>query len=66
MKIVVNARDLIRTYIVVNGIQVYKVSQEPGTIIITFPKSFHCGFGCGVSCTYLRCWDDINLQVLVY
>eukprot|EP01039_Chlorochromonas_danica_P004523 gene4523-4961_t len=30
-----------------NGINVYKASQEAGTFIITFPRSFHGGFGCG-------------------
>eukprot|EP00981_Chlorochromonas_danica_P002524 scaffold487_cov178-Ochromonas_danica.AAC.12 len=31
-----------------NGINVYKASQEAGTFIITFPRSFHGGFGCGL------------------
>jgi histone demethylase JARID1 len=30
-----------------NRVPVYKVTQEPGTFIITFPKSFHAGFSYG-------------------
>lgn len=31
------------------GVPVYKMTQEPKTFIITFPKAFHAGFSYGVS-----------------
>ena len=33
-----------------SGIPVYKASQDAGTFIITFPKSFHAGFSYGFNC----------------
>ncbi|XP_049378472.1 uncharacterized protein LOC125843295 [Solanum stenotomum] len=33
-----------------NGVPVYKVLQEPGDFIITFPRSYHGGFNCGLNC----------------
>ncbi|XP_031503596.1 lysine-specific demethylase JMJ17 isoform X3 [Nymphaea colorata] len=33
-----------------NGVNVYKLVQEPGNFVITFPKAFHAGFNCGLNC----------------
>lgn len=33
-----------------NGVPVYKVTQEPGCFIITFPSAFHAGFSYGFNC----------------
>lgn len=32
------------------GIPVYNIAQEAQTFVITFPKSFHCGFSYGFNC----------------
>ncbi|KAF3785292.1 putative lysine-specific demethylase [Nymphaea thermarum] len=33
-----------------NGVNVYKLVQEPGNFVITFPRAFHAGFNCGLNC----------------
>ena len=32
-----------------NGIKVYRVVQNPGDMIITLPKGYHCGFSTGLN-----------------
>ena len=32
-----------------NGIKVYRVVQNPGEIIVTLPKGYHCGFSTGLN-----------------
>ncbi|KAL5098856.1 hypothetical protein RYX36_003183 [Vicia faba] len=33
-----------------NGVPVYSVLQEPGSFVITFPRSYHGGFNLGLNC----------------
>ncbi|CAN1778041.1 Lysine-specific demethylase JMJ17 [Linum perenne] len=32
------------------GVPVYSILQEPGNFVITFPRSYHGGFNCGLNC----------------
>ncbi|XP_052209867.1 lysine-specific demethylase JMJ17 isoform X2 [Diospyros lotus] len=36
--------------LVENGVPVYSVLQEPGSFVITFPRSYHGGFNFGLNC----------------
>ena len=33
-----------------HGVPVYKLVQEPGTFVVTFPQAFHSGFSYGFNC----------------
>lgn len=35
------------TFLRENGIDVYRLIQHPGEFVITFPRSYHCGFSTG-------------------
>ncbi|CAG7897582.1 unnamed protein product, partial [Brassica rapa] len=32
------------------GVQVYRVVQNPGEYVLTFPRGYHAGFNCGFNC----------------
>lgn len=40
-------RPLLRCAPCTAGVQVYRAVQQPGDFVLTFPRSYHAGFGCG-------------------
>jgi hypothetical protein len=44
-----------------NGINVYRVIQKPGEIILTLPKGYHTGFSTGYNMS-----EAVNLSVYIY
>lgn len=52
--LLINPEDLIK-----NGISVYKTIQNPGEIIFTLPKAYHCGFSTGFNIS-----EAVNLAVI--
>lgn len=52
--LLINPEDLIK-----HGINVYKAVQNPGELILTLPKAYHCGFSTGFNIS-----EAVNLAVI--
>jgi histone demethylase JARID1 len=44
-----------------NGINVYKLVQRPGEMVVTFPKGYHCGFSTGFNIS-----EAVNFAVIYF